>query len=84
MKFKIISSLLTFLLLIPGLIYGADRKIVIQVNSKDAITQKMAVNSAKNLKKILGKNAVDVEVVVYGPGISMLKTNSRSDRKSVV
>ena len=38
-------------------------------------------NSAKNLKKILGKNAVDVEVVVYGPGISMLKTNSRSAEK---
>jgi len=81
MKIRTLLSLLTFLLLVPGLSYAADRKMVIQVNSKDPVTQKMALNSAKNLKKMLGKDAVDVEVVVYGPGLSLIKTNSFSAEK---
>ncbi len=81
MKIRTLLSLLTFLLLVPGLSYAADRKMVIQVNSKDPVTQKMALNSAKNLKKMLGKDAVDVEVVVYGPGLSLIKANSFSAEK---
>ncbi len=81
MKSRTLFSLLTFLLLVPGLSYAADRKMVIQVNSKDVTTQKMALNSAKNLKKLLGKDAVDVEVVVYGPGITLLKSSGRSAEK---
>ncbi|NOQ89677.1 MAG: hypothetical protein GQ549_01885 [Gammaproteobacteria bacterium] len=81
MKLRTLISLLTFLLLVPGLSYAADRKMVIQVNSKDVTTQKMALNSAKNLKKLLGKNSVDVEVVVYGRGITLLKSSGRSAEK---
>ncbi len=81
MKLRTLLSLLAFLLLIPGLSYAADRKMVIQITSQDPVTQKMAVNSAKNLKKLLGKDSVDVEVVVYGPGISMLKSSSGSADK---
>lgn len=81
MRFRILISLLTFLLLVPGLSYAADRKMVIQVNSKDVTTQKMALNSAKNLKKLLGKDAIDVEVVVYGPGITLLSSSGRSAEK---
>jgi len=81
MRFRILIGLLTFLLLVPGLSYAADRKMVIQVNSKDVTTQKMALNSAKNLKKLLGKDAVDVEVVVYGPGITLLRSSGRSAEK---
>jgi len=77
MKLRTLLSLLAFLILIPGLSYAADRKMVIQVNSSDPVTQKMALNSAKNLKKLLGKDAVDVEVVVYGPGLSMIKSSGR-------
>ena len=81
MRIRILLSLLSFLLLVPGLSSAADRKMVIQVNSQDPVIQKMALNSAKNLKKLLGKDAVDVEVVVYGPGISMLKSSARSAEK---
>jgi intracellular sulfur oxidation DsrE/DsrF family protein len=81
MKIRTLLSLLSFLLLVPGLSYAADRKMVIQVNSQDPVTQKMALNSAINLKKLLGKDAVDVEVVVYGPGINMLKSSARSAEK---
>ena len=72
MKIQTLLSLLTFLLLVPGLSYAADRKMVIQVNTNDPVIQKMALNSAKNLKKMLGKDAVDIEVVVYGPGLSFI------------
>ena len=81
MKIRTLLSLLTFLLLVPGLSYAADRKMVIQVNSKDPVTQKMALNSAKNLKKMLGKDAVDVEVVVYGPGLSLIESRGRAADK---
>lgn len=81
MKIRTLLSMLTFLLLVPGLTYAADRKMVIQVNSKDPVTQKMALNSAKNLKTMIGKDAVDIEVVVYGPGLSLLKSSSFAAEK---
>lgn len=74
MKLRMFFSLLALLILVPGLSYAADRKMVIQVNSNDAITQKMALNSAKNLKKMIGKDVIDVEVVVYGPGLSLIES----------
>ena len=81
MRIRILLSLLTFLLLVPGLSSAADRKMVIQITSQDPVIQKMALNSAKNLKKLLGKDAVDVEVVIYGPGITLLKSSGRSADK---
>ena len=76
MKLRTLLSFLAFLILVPGLSYAADRKMVIQVNTNDPVIQKMALNSAKNLKKMLGKDAIDVEVVVYGPGLSFIGTSS--------
>ena len=81
MKLRLLTSLLALMILIPSISFSADRKMVIQVNSKDPVTQKMAINSAKNLKKLLGKDAVDVEVVVYGPGLSMIKSQGRTADK---
>ncbi len=81
MKLRILLSFLAFFILVPGLSYAADRKVVIQVNSKDTVTQKMALNSAKNLKKMIGKDAVDIEVVVYGPGLSLLNSSSFAAEK---
>ena len=74
MKLRTLLSLLALLMLLPGLTYAADRKMVIQVNSSDSLTQKMALNSAKNLKKMIGKDVIDVEVVVYGPGLSLIES----------
>jgi len=81
MKLRLLTSLLAFLILIPSISFSADRKMVIQVNSKDPITQKMALNSAKNLKKLLGKDTIDVEIVVYGPGIRLIESSGRSAEK---
>ena len=35
----------------------------------------MALLNARNLKAVIGKDNIDVELVVYGPGLSILKSD---------
>ena len=56
-------------------------KVVIQVSDNDAGKWNLALNVAKNVQDSFGADKVDVEIVVYGPGIGMLKANApTSDR----
>jgi uncharacterized protein len=55
---------------------GARSKVVIQVSDGDAAKWNLALNNAKNLQADLGAANVDVEIVAYGPGIGMLKSDS--------
>ncbi|MEJ2346271.1 MAG: DsrE family protein [Gammaproteobacteria bacterium] len=57
---------------------GADgqHRVVIQVNSGDAATQNLALNNAVNLQKAYGQDHVAIEVVAYGPGLSLLTRQS--------
>ena len=64
---------------------SAKQKLVIQVSDADPGKWRLALNNVKNVQDELGgPDAVDIEVVVYGPGIGMLKADSAVDRKSVV
>ena len=56
-------------------------KVVIQVSSDDPRTQTIALNNAVNLQKALGPGNVMVEVVAYGPGLSLLTKNSRQSKR---
>ncbi len=47
-------------------------KVVIQLSSNDATTQTIAMNNAVNLQKAYGMDYVAIEIVAYGPGLSML------------
>ena len=67
-------ALIALSILIPSLSFAADRKMAIQMNSSDPLTQKMALINARNLKAVLGKDKIDVEIVVFGPGLSILKS----------
>lgn len=59
----------------------AKRKIVIQVSTDDPRTQKIALNNAVNVQKALGIDNVEVEIVAYGPGLSLLtKANKQAGR----
>jgi len=49
-----------------------DHKIVIQVSTADTQVQKIALNNAVNVRKKFGVDEVQVEIVVYGPGLTML------------
>ena len=51
-------------------------KIVIQVSDNDPAKWSLALNNAKNLQDDVGAANVDIEIVAYGPGISMLKLES--------
>jgi len=74
--------LLTFIL--PAVSYAENtgkHKLVIQVSSSDAGTQKLALNNAVNVQKALGMDNVDVEIVAYGPGLGLLTmVSSQKDR----
>jgi intracellular sulfur oxidation DsrE/DsrF family protein len=51
-------------------------KLVIQVSDNDTAKWNLALNNAKNIQKDLGKANVELEIVVFGPGINMLKAES--------
>lgn len=59
----------------------AKNKIVIQVSTDDARTQTIAMNNAVNLQKHYGMDNVDVEIVAYGPGLSMLVGGSKQSQR---
>jgi intracellular sulfur oxidation DsrE/DsrF family protein len=56
--------------------FAADNRVVLQVSDNDSGKWNLALNNAKNLQNAYGKDNVDVEIVVYGPGINMLKADS--------
>lgn len=51
-------------------------KVVFQVSDADPKTWNQALNNMKNVQRAVGKDKVDVELVVYGWGIGMLKMES--------
>lgn len=56
---------------------GAAYKAVLQVSDNDPAKWNLALNNAKNVQDELGgADGVDLEIVVYGPGIGMLKAGS--------
>lgn len=52
------------------------QKVVFQVSASDPKTWNLALNNAKNVQQEIGAKNVEVEIVVYGPGIGMLKFDS--------
>ena len=76
----LLTPLLTVLLLL-GVAFSATadetkHKLVIQVSTDDARTQKIAMNNAVNLQKLYGPDNVDIEIVAYGPGLGMMTAKS--------
>lgn len=56
-------------------------KVVFQVSDGDPKKWNLALNNVKNVQEALGKDKVDIEVVVYGPGIDMLKLESAAGNR---
>lgn len=78
MNNKIISlcAALAMLSCLPIAAQAADKHVVLQVSDNDEAKWNLALNNAKNLQAALGAKNVDVEIVAYGPGIGMLKSES--------
>jgi intracellular sulfur oxidation DsrE/DsrF family protein len=54
----------------------AKNRVVLQVSDNDPGKWGLALNNARNIGTELEAETVDIEIVVYGPGISMLKGDS--------
>ena len=78
---KMFTTLFLSLLLFSGFAHAENQKVVIQVSTDDARTQTIALNNAVNVQKSLGMDNVDVEIVAYGPGLSMLTKKSKSAQR---
>jgi hypothetical protein len=52
-------------------------KVVLQVSDNDPAKWNLALNNARNIQADIGKDNVDVEIVAYGPGLGMLKADSK-------
>jgi len=55
---------------------AAKNKVVFQVSDNDPAKWALALNNIRNVQVDLGVDAVDAELVAYGPGIGMLKGES--------
>ncbi len=51
-------------------------RIVFQVSDADPAKWNLVLNNVKNVQEDLGAKNVDIEIVAYGPGLSMLKLES--------
>ena len=56
---------------------AARHRLVLQVSDADPAKWNLALNNARNVQEDLGKDKVDVEIVAYGPGLNMLKADSK-------
>jgi intracellular sulfur oxidation DsrE/DsrF family protein len=51
-------------------------RVVIQVSDAEPAKWNLALNNARNIQTDLGPANVDIEIIAYGPGIGMLKSDS--------
>src|SRR5687767_12384779 len=72
---KTLIALLLVALSLPALAQEKHR-VVFQVSDNDPAKWNLALNNARNVQADLGKGNVEVEIVAYGPGLSMLKMES--------
>jgi len=64
--------------------YSAEsdmHQVVIQVSTDDKRTQRIAINNAVNLQKHYGMDEIDIEIVAYGPGLTMLTGKDKQAKR---
>jgi uncharacterized protein len=55
---------------------AVKNRAVFQVSDGDPQKWNLALNNARNVQNEMGSDEVELEIVVYGPGIGMLKADS--------
>jgi uncharacterized protein len=56
---------------------AARQRVLFQVSDNDPTKWSLALNNARNVQEDLGKDNVQIEIVAYGPGLAMLKAESK-------
>ena len=54
----------------------AEHRIVLQLSDSDAQKQSLVISVANNLLKAYGPDTIAIEVVTFGPGIDLLRTEN--------
>ena len=73
---RILLGLMLGLFLATGLAQE-KQKVIFQVSDNDPAKWNLALNNARNVQADLGKDKVQIEIVAYGPGLNMLKAESK-------
>src|ERR1044071_4254069 len=73
---RLLVAVLLSLLTLPAFAQQKQR-VVIQVSDNDPQKWGLALNNARNVQQDLGKDNVQIEIVAYGPGLGMLKAESK-------
>jgi intracellular sulfur oxidation DsrE/DsrF family protein len=76
MKRRIALLALLSVLAVPALAQQKQR-VILQVSDNDPAKWSLALNNARNVQQDLGKDNVEIEIVAYGPGLGMLKAESK-------
>ena len=92
MKLLLTRATIAALLLIPSLATAqqiplqdkpfAEHKVVLQLSDSDPKKQGLVISVANNLMKYYDPDKVAIEVVAFGPGIDLLRTDN-PNRKAV-
>ena len=56
----------------------AEHKIVLQLSDKDPKKEALVISVANNLLKFYGPDRVAIEVVAFGPGIDLLRSDNEN------
>lgn len=54
----------------------AEHRVALQLSDSDARKQSLVISVANNLLKAYGPDAIAIEVVAFGPGIDLLRTDN--------
>lgn len=61
--------------------HDGKQKVIFQVSDADPAKWTLALNNARNVQAELGKENVRIEIVAYGPGLGMLKAESKVEAR---
>lgn len=80
-KFRLIAFPFAFLLMLFTTFSAyagdfAEKHVVLQISDGSPQRQTLVLNVANNLIKHYGQDAIDVEIVAFGPGLKILFANN--------
>ena len=74
---RILLALLLALFTAAAFSQNTKQRVVFQVSDNDPAKWNLALNNARNVQQDLGAQNVQIEIVAYGPGLGMLKAESK-------
>jgi len=79
---RVIALLFSACLALGALAQPAGKqKVIFQVSDADPAKWSLALNNARNVQAELGKDNVQIEIIAYGPGLGMLKADSKVEAR---